>query len=110
MIYIINMEHTIPKHCIDIFIEKFGSYPSIIEFNPNKTKESIKKFLGKSELIWVNQFITGESKKETLEEFVLYDSTGIMIYINEELTLFILTTIDRYGVADYSIETLKKLK
>jgi hypothetical protein len=44
------------------------------------------------------------------EKFVLYDSTGIMIFINEELTLFILTTIDRYGVAEYSIETLKKLK
>jgi hypothetical protein len=33
-----------------------------------------------------------------------------MIFINEVLTLFILTTIDRYGVAEYSIETLKKLK
>jgi hypothetical protein len=104
------MEHTIPKHCIDIFIEKFGSYPSIIEFNPNKTKESVNKFVNKSEVIWSNEFIDGEGKKTMKEKFVLYDSTGIMIFINEELTLFILTTIDRYGVAEYSIETLKKLK
>ena len=104
------MEHTIPKHCIDIFIEKFNSYPSIIEFNPNKTKESVNKFLNKSEVIWSNEFIDSEGKKRMIEKFVLYDSTGIMIFINEALTLFILTTIDRYGVAEYSIETLKKLK
>jgi uncharacterized membrane-anchored protein YjiN (DUF445 family) len=100
----------IPKHCIDIFIDKFKSYPSVIELNPNKTKDSINKFLSKSELVWVNELISDEGKKHTLEKFVVYDSTGIMIYINEELTLFILTTIDRYEVADFSIQTLKRLK
>ena len=100
----------IPKHCIDIFIDKFKSYPSVIELNPNKTKESINKFLGKSELVWINEFITDDGKKNTIEKFVIYDSTGIMIYINEELTLFILTTIDIYEVAEFSIQTLKRLK
>ena len=57
----------IPKHCINIFIDKFKSYPSVIEFNPNKTKESINKFLGKSELVWINEFITDDGKKNTIE-------------------------------------------
>jgi hypothetical protein len=100
----------IPKHCIDIFIDKFKSYPSVIELNLSKNKESINKFLSKSELIWINEFIGDDNKKHTKEKFVIYDSTGIMIYINEELTLFILTTIDRYEVADFSIQTLKRLK
>ena len=90
--------------------EEFKDGGRVIEFNPNKTKESINKFLGKSELVWINEFITDDGKKNTIEKFVIYDSTGIMIYINEELTLFILTTIDRYEVAEFSIQTLKRLK
>ena len=99
-----------PVNQAGIFIDKFKSYPSVIELNPSKTKESINKFLSKSELIWINEFIGGDDKKHTKEKFVIYDSTGIMIYINEELTLFILTTIDRYEVANFSIQTLKRLK
>lgn len=93
-----------------MFIDKFKSYPSVIELNLSKTRESINKFLSKSELVWINEFIGDDNKKHTKEKFVIYDSTGIMIYINEELTLFILTTIDRYEVAEFSIQTLKRLK
>lgn len=100
---------TIPKHCIDNFTNKFNSYPSIIEFNSQKSKELVDKFLSKSELVWVNETI-GDGENIVKEKFVLYDSSGIMIYIKEGGTLFILTTIDRYEVAKYSIGMLKRLK
>jgi hypothetical protein len=100
---------TIPKHCIDNFINNFNSYPSIIEFNSQKSKELVDKFLSKSELVWVNETI-GDGENIVKEKFVLYDSSGIMIYIKEGVTLFILTTIDRYEVAKYSIGMLKRLK
>ena len=81
----------------------------LLEFNSQKSKELVDKFLSKSELVWVNETI-GDGENIVKEKFVLYDSSGIMIYIKEGVTLFILTTIDRYEVAKYSIGMLKRLK
>ena len=99
----------ITQQCIDIFMMLFTEYPSIIEVGFDTTKESIDKFISKSKTIWVEEFFDGEGKKTIRENFVLYDKTGVMVYVKEETKVFILTTIDRREIAEFSLQTLKRL-
>jgi hypothetical protein len=100
----------IPEHCIKKFEERFNTYPSIIEISKDLSKTDVKKFFSKSQLFWFKYNISDEGKKVDRESFFEYDPSGIMIYINKLDEIFILTTIDRAGVAEYMINTLKKTK
>lgn len=103
MTYRINM---IPQHCIDLFFKNFNCYPSIIEYNG---VTNANKFLEKYRLVWFKNIIDNVGVKP-LESFYEYDSTGIMVYLNQEGTIFILTTVDRKNVSEFLINSLKKLK
>jgi len=98
----------IPKHCIKIFKSKFTYYPNIIAIDKESIKVDLKKFLSKSLVIWFHDAIDNEKKRIELEKFVEYDSMGIMIYINRDGNIFILTTGDRKSVSDYIISNLIK--
>ena len=87
----------------------FPECPSIIEIGFNTTKESIDKFINKSKTIWVEEFFDGDGNKTIRENFVLYDKTGVMVYVKDETKVFILTTIDRREIAEFSLQTLKRL-
>ena len=100
----------IPEHCIKKFEERFKTYPSIIEVSKDLSKTDVTKFFSKSQLFWFKYNINDEGKKVDRESFFEYDPSGIMIYINKLDEIFILTTIDRTGVAEYMINTLKKTK
>ena len=100
----------IPEHCIKKFEERFKTYPSIIEVSKDLSKTDITKFFSKSQLFWFKYNINDEGKKVDRESFFEYDPSGIMIYIKKLDEIFILTTIDRAGVAEYMINTLKKTK
>lgn len=97
----------IPEHCIEKFQERFKSYPSIIEVGSRQIRLDISKIFSKSLLIWSYDYIES-SKLTNREKFIEYDSTGIMIYINDSKDIFILTTSDKKNVAEFLIHTLTK--
>jgi len=99
----------VPQHCIDIFKDRFGSYPSLVEYSPILDKNGVDTFLGKSHLIWYQDFI--DEKKDIVPRHKLYefDSTGILIYVKYIGKIFILTKVDKKNVVDYSLQQLKRL-
>lgn len=98
----------IPEHCIEIFKKKFSFYPTFISVNPEYIKVDLDTFFTNSTVIWTNERINADGKRNIIEKFIEYDSTGIMIYIKEGKGIFILTRGDRKSVADYMITKLKK--
>jgi len=100
----------IPKHCIKKFEERFKSYPSIVTINSNLIKQDLTKFFSKSQLLWSHESFDSMGEKIIQERLLEYDPTGIFIYLNSNKHIFIMTTLDRKGVADYMINTLIKLK
>ena len=104
-----NMEN-IPQHCIEIFKDKFGSYPSLVEYSPILSKDDIDRLLRKSELIWYQECI--DEKKDLIPRHKLYeyDPSGILIYVKYIGKIFILTKVDKKGVVNYVIQQLNKNK
>ncbi len=99
----------IPQNCIDIFKERFKTYPSFVEVFPNMKKEDVDKFLGKSHLIWFEDFVTVDYDIKPQHRLYEYDSTGILIYRKSEVGIFILTKVDKKNVVDYLLLQLKRL-
>lgn len=100
----------IPPHCIEIFKERFKTFPSLINIILDKPEEVINNFFKKSHLVWFNTQINDDGKKIEKEKFFEYDSSGIMVYIKGGNQIFILTTIDRLNVAEFTILNLKRIK
>ncbi len=98
----------IPEHCIVKFEKDHGSYPSILEMIPIHNKELLNKFFSKSRVIWRNE-ITNDIRTRTIHKLIDYDPSGVMVYINEEINIFILTTESRLDVAKLTLTRLKKL-
>ena len=107
--YYFNMKE-IPQNCINIFKERFGVYPSIIEVIPNMTKENLDKFLSKSYLLWYEDIVNIDYEVKPQHKLYEYDSTGVLIYRKSELGIFILTKVDKKNVVDYTLLQLKRLK
>lgn len=83
-------------------------YPSFIHVNKDFIKTDLNKFFSKSLVVWVNESIDENGKLEVLEKFLEYDYTGIMVYIKNDNSIFILTTPDRKNVADFMVSNLKR--
>lgn len=97
------------KKIVEIFEKRYQKIPSILHIRNEKiSKDSLDKFLNKSHLIFVNKIVVDEKILET-EKLVEYDSTGIFIYIESGLDIFILSTSDRLGVAEFTLHNLIKL-
>lgn len=97
-----------PQHCIDKFQERFKKYPSFVNIELGN-KDVLDKFLLKSEDLWVNSIVE-DNKIKKIERLVEYDPTGIFIYLNlsDKIYVTFLTTLDRYSVAEFSINKLIK--
>ena len=104
-----NMKE-VPQHCIDIFKDRFGCYPSFVEYSPVLDKTDVDKLLIKSHLIWYQDCI--DEKKDIVPRHKLYeyDSTGIFIYVKYVSKIFILTKVDKKNVVDFTIQQLIKIK
>ncbi|MEY4573035.1 MAG: hypothetical protein RLZ10_2305 [Bacteroidota bacterium] len=99
----------ITKHCIDYFKEQFeNEYPTVIEVEiDNELIDKIDKLIGKSELVWGHIIkIRGGSDKIT--QFLMYDKKGIMFYIIKNEKIFIMTTVDRLSVTEFTVHNLLK--
>jgi hypothetical protein len=94
---------------LELFKEKFKFPPSILKIKMDKaTKEAIDKFVSKAHLIFVNKEVE-YGKIVEKDKLVEYDSNGIFIYINEFKNIFILTTVARLNVAEFTLHNLIKL-
>ena len=104
--------NNIPQHCIDKFKQKFNQYPSIIELEYDNI-DNFEKLTSRSYTIW-HKSIFREKGVEFIEKYIEYDASGIHFYtekiVENKLKIFILTTPDRYSVAEYTINNLIKSK
>jgi len=101
----------IPKHCIDFFKEKFDDeYPTIVEIDIDEELISnVDKLIGKSELIW--GYITKiKGSTDKITQFLLHDKKGIMLYIIKNEKIFIMTTVNRMNLTEYTVNNMLKTK
>lgn len=99
----------IPKHCINIFRERFNSYPSIVDVHISTYDDNFKKILNKSHLLWYEDLFDDNGETKSKNKLYEYDSTGILIYIKEECNIFIMTKVDKKNIVDFTLQQLKKL-
>ena len=100
----------IPQHCIDLFKERFKSYPSVIEVQPTMDEDNTDKLFGKTHLLWFDYFVNDEHKIVYKDRLYEYDSTGILILRKSKTKIFILTKVDKQNVGDYFVLQIKRLK
>ena len=92
-----------------IFKERYKVEPSVLYFKNEKIdKEKIEKFMSKSYMIYVNKEVV-DHKIVEIDRLVEYDPSGILLYINKGVDIFILTTADRLNVAEFTLHNLIKL-
>lgn len=108
MNYHYNMKE-IPQHCIDFFLEKFGTFPSIIDVSPSMSEDDSNKFYGKHQLIWFESFVNPEFKSVYQNRLYEYDSTGILILRKMNTKIFILTKADKQNAVDFLLQQIKRL-
>lgn len=60
--------------------------------------------------IWYERFIDSEGVKHDKNLLKEFDSSGILLYTNEEGSIFILSMTSKQDIVDYTIQQLKKLK
>lgn len=100
----------IPEHCTNIFKEKFGVFPSITKIEPPfNTKLHDRILSDKYHTIWYERFIDSESFIHDTNLLKEFDSSGILLYTNEEGYIFILSMTSKQDIVDYTIQQLKKL-
>ncbi len=100
---------TIPKHCIEFFRTRYyDEYPCINEFKI-KDKDILDKLMKKSIKLWYR-----DVESVIVEEMVSFDMTGIYIYYkrdeNESYDVFMLSTINKKDVVDFTLHSINKLK
>jgi hypothetical protein len=102
----------IPQNCINFFIDTHKMFPSFVRYQNQFSVDVIKKLTDKSVAVWVNKVIT-KDKNITLDNFLVYDSNGIMIYINnsdEIIDLVFLCTPDKIQNVELLLSQLKRIK
>ena len=99
----------IPQHCLDIFVNRFGVYPSISEVQQPFNSGFHTRIVGdKYQTIWYDRLIDEDginTDRRILKEF---DSSGIFLYINDDDVIFILSVTDKEDIVNYTIQQLKK--
>lgn len=99
----------IPQNCIDSFVKKFTMFPSIIKIVGYIDKK-VYKYFEKFHLVWSYSKVINNGEIIKTSSFYEYDSSGIMVYIYGDNTIFILTTPDRNNASEFLINNLKRLK
>lgn len=101
----------LPQHIIDLFREFNGDVYPCISYLKIKDKTILTKLLNNSTTLWY-MVDENNSKQKMVEEYLVYDPTGINIYHklgeNNEYELFILSKIDKRDIVDFVLHTIKK--
>ena len=97
----------VPEFIIEMFFNRFKKKPSVIEILKPYNESFIEKMFNKKEEIWFYKKVDVDKNITEEERLIEYDATGILIFINSKNNLFILTTPDRKGVAEFTLQNLK---
>ena len=109
MIITYHLFNMIPEHCINIFKERFGVYPSVTNMEPPFDDKMLDRILSnKYHTIWYERFIDSEGIKHDKNLLKEFDTTGILLYTNENGNIFILSMSNKQDIVDYTIQQLKK--
>lgn len=98
----------IPKNCIKTFKNRYNTYPSILEIVSMEGSDKINEFFSNYTTLW-RRVYSDCDKVKTTDKLIDYDPTGIMIYINEGVHIFIMTTERRMDVAQLTLSRLRKI-
>lgn len=100
----------VPEHIIDLCKIEIGSYPCV-SYVRILDKSILTKMLTKSTTLWY-LMDANHDKSLMVEEFLIYDNTGIFIYYslseNNEYDVFILSRIDKRDIVDFTLYTIKQ--
>lgn len=99
----------IPHNCIEIFKERFKTFPSVLDVNPTMNKEDCDKFYGKYHLLWFQSVINDEHKMIYHNRLYEYDSSGILILRKSDAKIFILTRADKQNAVEFLLQQIKRL-
>jgi hypothetical protein len=103
------MVNNIPENCILTFSKKFNEFPSIYCIEPPyKVDNFVKDVITKRHKLWVTKKITPEGESFFSDVLLEYDPTGILFYIKDETTIFVLCVINKMDIVDFTIHKLKK--
>lgn len=100
---------SIPNHCIQTFVDKFGIYPCFVQSEIELSSDVIKKLKDKSNLLWLNKLIDQE-KNIDLEQLLEYDYKGIMIYIKDGSNLTFMCDSKKIQNVELLLSQLKRIK
>lgn len=100
----------IPQYIIDLYKFETDSYPCVSHIKIID-KNILTKMLVKSTTLWY-LMDANKDKSVMLEEFLVYDMSGIYIYYllseNNEYDVFILSKIDKRDIVDFTLFTIKQ--
>ena len=108
MNYHYNMKE-IPQHCIEIFKERFNTFPSTVTVLPYMDNEVCDKFYGKYHLLWFQSEINDKHEVVYQGRLYEYDSNGILIFRNCVNWIYILTKADKQNAVDFLLQQIKRL-
>ena len=105
------MINDIPQFCIETFVNKFKTYPSLCLVEPPYTPDNfIEKSMKRYYTIWEVKKVLGSGEVIYSDVLLEYDPTGILFYIKDNSTIFILSKNDKSNIVDFTIHNLKKNK
>jgi len=103
------MINDIPQFCIETFVRKYKTYPSICLVEPPyKPEDFIEKAINKYHKLWEVKKVDSDGNITYNDILLEYDATGILFYIKHGNTIFILSGNDKSNIVDFTIHNLKK--
>lgn len=97
----------VPKNCIKKFKKQHKIEPSLIEVdNGLIDTNKLKDMLNKSTTLW--SYYLHNSDGISFKKLLDYDPSGIMIYLENNDVIFILSTEEKMNVANFTLSKLKK--
>lgn len=108
-IFLNYFDMKLPKHIVELFRERYGYYPSIVDTRQSLQVEVVDKLTSKGHLLWYCEYVDTNGKVTSNEKLIEYDSTGIFIYVMGNRVIF-LTTINKKNIVDFTLHNLLKTK
>ena len=104
----------IPKHCIELFKEKYETYPSYTKMLMNM--DVFNKLVNRSKLVWCSHSIR-DNEDNVVASLHSYQEPGIYIYLDTEQqgsiyenVVYFMYQVDKKHIVDFTINQIKKQK
>jgi hypothetical protein len=103
----------IPKHCIELFKEKYKTFPSYTKVLMDSNV--FKKLVNRSELLWCSHSIR-DNEDNIIASLHSFHESGIYIYLDTEQqgsiyenVVYFMFEIRQKHIVDFTINQIKKM-